>query len=352
MRRTTDFARIWPVGSHRGAITALALAIGCIPLLAAWPMTLHDLEEMATQTRDAYVGRRSKIVSEGTAALPQLDVWLANEAMDWRLRVCAGVCAERIRYGALIDALGSKCWEEDPLYDRSWRVTATGYPDELPALVALRLQEAGFWYHYIEVLWKRIPPDGTRLAQSTVLYGEVARMAEGLPRYFAARVVEDHITEALAARNLFWTQYYRALEEYVQDGTYPDGLRTLMQVYFRRSDRPVDRFAKLLALSRAADAGWLAGLGTDQRLTTEEDALLHVRLTELKRGPQAADDPSMALRTALPEVPRTQRLDAHGPRMESERPDASRRIQIGGAALLALLLAGALVRIRNRRRRG
>ncbi len=197
---------------------------------AATAGTDASLRRMGEAVGKEYVTARDGIVSEGRSSLPQLHTFLTDEAKPWQLRLAAGICAERIEKGDAIDQLDGYNWFDDADYDAAWPITAAGYPAQLPALIHQRLVAAGFWYYYLEALWKapenaqaRVPNYGRFLENATTA-------TTGVQRRFAAHIVEEHVLSE-ASGTPTRSGYAPSLHAFVRDGTYPRGARALLRFF-------------------------------------------------------------------------------------------------------------------------
>lgn len=110
---------------------------------------------------DAYVAERDRLIQElEPEHLHKLRAMRDDPQKEWNLRVQAGILVERHERGADFVELIETDWLEDPEYDQDWMKSKVGPLDGAFDLRMRRYREAGFWYHYLEHIWKDITTPG------------------------------------------------------------------------------------------------------------------------------------------------------------------------------------------------
>lgn len=100
-----------------------------------------------------YVALRDRAMELGRESARDLRAVAAEGTKPWTTRLTAAIWLERIENGDRIRELDAKDWAKDPEYDPSWNATIIGPAVKAGKLVEKRLQEAGLWYHYLEMHW-------------------------------------------------------------------------------------------------------------------------------------------------------------------------------------------------------
>jgi hypothetical protein len=123
----------------------------------AWADEILELQprlaEAAGAQNLAYVELRDRLVSEiSTNVLFQA---VDDERLDWRERLVARICYERIARGKDIEALRVHDWRQHPGFDLDWLKNLSGPGRLMQPLAISYLAEVGLWYYYVEMTWKQ-----------------------------------------------------------------------------------------------------------------------------------------------------------------------------------------------------
>jgi len=150
------------------------------------------LERAASASGADYIAARNQLVAAESNAVAELAAVSTNTQETWQVRLMAGIIAERINKGAEINDLVRFDWTKDPEYNREWEKYACGPVMQLSPLVSKRAKAKGFWWHYLEVVWKdtnehsktpRMPADDWRSAycgacRGSPVYGMLLKVTE------------------------------------------------------------------------------------------------------------------------------------------------------------------------------
>lgn len=115
---------------------------------------MKRLSDATTATGQVYIAMRNELVRSCTNVVPELAKVSMDTNAPWRVRLMAGIVAERVQRGAEIDELVGKDWRTDPEYKREWTMENGGPGLSLANLVSQRLREEQLWWHSIETIWK------------------------------------------------------------------------------------------------------------------------------------------------------------------------------------------------------
>jgi hypothetical protein len=123
----------------------------------AWADEVLDLQpqlaEAASAQVLAYVEQRDRLVSEISTNV--LFRAVDDERLDWRERLVARICYERIAGGKEIEALRVHDWRQHPGFDLNWLKNLSGPGRLMQPLAISYLVEVGLWYYYVEMTWKQ-----------------------------------------------------------------------------------------------------------------------------------------------------------------------------------------------------
>jgi len=78
----------------------------------------------------------------------------ANTNDPWRVRLMAGIVAERATRGKELAQLLETDWTKDPEYDKRWEQNRAGPWRKMGPLVTKRFREKGLYWYYTELSWK------------------------------------------------------------------------------------------------------------------------------------------------------------------------------------------------------
>ena len=106
-------------------------------------------------TGDAYVSIRETTLAAGTNILPILDVVASDAARSWQERLIAESWRQRISRSNDVAKLFDKDWAMDPAFDPESIHGMVVPGRSLANLMNERYREAGLWFCYVEMHWKR-----------------------------------------------------------------------------------------------------------------------------------------------------------------------------------------------------
>ena len=123
----------------------------------AWADEVLELQprlaEAAGAQGQAYVELRDRLVS--TASTNALFAAVDDSRLEWRERLVARICCERITRLKEIEALRSHDWRQHPGFVPDWENTLGGPGFRMQPLAITYLTEVGLWYYYVEMTWKQ-----------------------------------------------------------------------------------------------------------------------------------------------------------------------------------------------------
>ena len=199
--------------------------------LASLAFEVGELRQMEGASGKEYIGIRDRIVSEGQEALPGLLSIANNADADWRLRLAAGTCAERILYRSEIDELDHHDWSSDPEFSDVWHngaVNANGWHRDFTPMFLAIIGKKGFWFHYLEFFDERLDVFGLDTS-FRFIPSYVCENATGGIRILAALIADERVRSAYAQDLSPSPADVRVLETFVEDGTFPQGARAFLQ---------------------------------------------------------------------------------------------------------------------------
>jgi hypothetical protein len=207
---------------------ALVAASCCLAISASASVNVEQLTEMAEAKHPEYRALRDAIVAQGEAVLPELDRIYADQSLDWEPRFAAGVCAEHIRRNPEIENLLEYDWTTLPGTESLWKapLPLTGIPHGLMPYFRQKLVEEGLWFFYLEFFAEKETIDTFKpyhLLYETI--GEfVAESSQGDIRQWAVWIAEKDVLANTDGKNCH-SQYLAVFEQFVKDGTYPQGIQ-------------------------------------------------------------------------------------------------------------------------------
>ena len=207
---------------------ALVTAISYLAITASASVTVQQLTEMAEAKHPEYRALRDAIVAQGEAVLPELDRIYADQSLDWKPRFAAGVCAEHIRRNPEIENLLEYDWTTLPGTESLWKapLPLTGIPHGLMPYFRQKLVEEGLWFFYLEFFAEKETIESFKpyhLLYETI--GEfVAESSQGDIRQWAVWIAEKDVLANTDGKNCH-SQYLAVFEQFVKDGTYPQGIQ-------------------------------------------------------------------------------------------------------------------------------
>ena len=178
-----------------------------------------------------YQSARNGIVEMGSAVLPEL-VRLRDHDADWRVRLYAGICAERIDRGDEIDSLIHYRWDEDPetaeMFNLAWLSHVPQLPVSHAGTFRQKIEKDGLWFLYLESY-------AEKTEEKDWFHVFMGSSASWFPRILNEpfRLLAGHIAEENVKRNfskgLLGGPEWLTLIEFVSDGTYTEGRKTLLE---------------------------------------------------------------------------------------------------------------------------
>ncbi|MCG3146938.1 MAG: hypothetical protein PCFJNLEI_00373 [Verrucomicrobiae bacterium] len=130
----------------------------CLPCFCA-AMDRGELNTMlataAATKSNTYLEARQGIIASNKSNPSLLAKAAVDPHLTWQQRLVARICYERLNRGAEIDVLRRYDWRTHPQYDKNWEKDHVGPTAYLGKFAIPRFTEAGFWYYYIEMQWKR-----------------------------------------------------------------------------------------------------------------------------------------------------------------------------------------------------
>ena len=187
-----------------------------------------------------YQKARNEIVESGTSVLPEL-VHLRDYDPDWKVRLYAGICAERIDRGDEIDSLIRHRWDDDPetaeMFARARLYLKPMLPPGGSEPFRRKLEKEGLWFLYLESY-------AEKTNEQDWFHVFMGSSALWFPRILQnqLRLLAGHIAEENVKRNfnngLLGGPAWQTLMEFVSDGTYPEGRTTLLEHLDFTSDFP------------------------------------------------------------------------------------------------------------------
>lgn len=295
-----------------------------------------DLRRMGELSGEEYLRARDRIVTEGQASVSGLLFIADDEAADWHLRLAAGTCVERILHGREIDELDHHDWSSDPVCGGAWRngtILANLWNEEFTPLFLERIREAGFWFHYLEFCAGKIDAAGLEPSFKFIPSFIYANATGGI-RYLAARIVDEQVEEAFRCNRIPDLIPYEHLKVCITNGTYPEGVKTMISGITAKRQMAGYRLSKYLKW--VTDAEFLRGVasklpeGNGNRVLIEGRIRILQQSGEIDSGP--CGDTSFRLSDSLlPEgrlcVPSSMSRITIGTELgedESERTNAER----------------------------
>lgn len=190
-------------------------------------VTESELAALYDETNaQAYAERRDCIASteENRQVLVRLST---GHTIPWHVSLMANICLERMDHAGELDAFLGQDWKQDREFDTSWIPMITGFPMELDALVQKRMMEADHWYLYLELFAGKYDLSGS-LRPFRAVDGLMEKCPRPEIRYLAARICEDIVQKSYARSRNIAGFHAGLLRNFVEDGTYPDGAKTLI----------------------------------------------------------------------------------------------------------------------------
>ena len=130
-------------------LVSATVALGDAPLIAK-----DDLAKVAAANGSTYIAGRDQLVNRGSNSVAQLQEWAANTNEPWKVRLMAGIVAERIQHGPELVEIIGRDWTKDPEYKREWEKARPGPVVKFAPLVTRRFREQGLYWYYTELSWK------------------------------------------------------------------------------------------------------------------------------------------------------------------------------------------------------
>lgn len=260
------------------------------------------LQKMASSTdASSYQVARDRIVDEAKSKTKELRRIANNREEDWRVRLAAGICLERILRGKEIDGLDHRDWRTDPEYRSDWDTgrMADGTSRSFTPVFFKRLEEAGLWFHYLEFCDGRIGTEDLDPTFRLVPVFVQDRSSGGI-RQLAARIADAKVVEAFKAGASPDSMDWTAFLAFVSDGTFPDGAKHVLMT--TKSGDSFSPRTMLLLTDAISDVDFLSELG--QRYLPDENngRIINRRLSRIKTNPTSdiPVTPTFDLRPFLP----------------------------------------------------
>ncbi len=153
---------------------------------SAFGMDREQVDRLLSQAADAqgkeYLQLRARLAEAGEAALPLLREVAQDGQRTWQQRLTARILYERILRGDENEALRFHNWASYPPYQERWQ-PVTGPSSNMHQYVVPKLQEAGLWYYYIELMWKNTGEFGLAWGERRYQKGDVRFSYEAWPRW-------------------------------------------------------------------------------------------------------------------------------------------------------------------------
>ena len=188
-----------------------------------------ELAKTKEESIRSWSGIRDAILAIGPSATNDLAHAAADENLDWRERFMANVCLERLVQPDVRDAFFANPLKDDPERNQNRIYTAAGYAFEDIPLFERRLVEKGYWFGALELFAMMLPEDHVdplwKLVGPTIF-----KQAPQCIRRTAAAISETYSMEYIATKSIVASDFPCWLEQYVMDGTYPEGNDTFLQV--------------------------------------------------------------------------------------------------------------------------
>lgn len=122
------------------------------------PQLERLLAKVAPAQSNVYVEARDEIVALGSNAIPLLAQASENQALTWQQRLVARICHERISRASVLRELLSTDWQSYPPYQNPGDAkygSILGSHIYMGEYVVPKCKEAGLWYYYLELTWKK-----------------------------------------------------------------------------------------------------------------------------------------------------------------------------------------------------
>lgn len=243
------------------------------------------VEDELAKTKEASIrswsGIRDVILAIGPSATNDLVRAAADANLDWRERFMANVCLER-----LVEPETRNAFFSNPLKDDSERnpnriYTAAGYAFEDIPLFEKRLIEKRYWFGALELFAMMSPEDG--MDPLWKLVGPaVFKQAPQSIRRTAAAISETYSIEYVATKSIGASGFPYWLEQYVMDGTYPEGNDTFLQVLATYPD--CDFLQLQYAVEHTADHALLESLIPCFSNRSQKVSMIRQRIDRLRES--------------------------------------------------------------------
>lgn len=278
----------WTAMNHHIVISFSLFLSTAFSLLA---FDTIDLRKMGTAGGEEYLRVRDRIVSEGRNVIPDLLAVADDPDADWQLRLAAGTCLERILHGPEIDELDHHDWNLDPETAEAKKngiVMASDWNEPFTPMFLERLRKAGFWFHYMEFFDGKL--DRIGLDPSFKFVPDfVGENATGGVRYFAIRISDKWVAKAFELDTISPVLFYDLLKHGIEDGTYPEGVKTMISGITAKRQMARYRLSKYLL--KVSDVEFLRKVvsrlpeGNGNRETIEK------RIQELEQSAEVVPEP-------------------------------------------------------------
>lgn len=202
---------------------ALILVLPCF----SGPIDPEELRHAWKMSGEVYLANRDQMVERFREETGELSNICGDPSAPWESRIMAGVCRSRMDHAGELDAFLGQDWKQDREFDTSWIPMITGFPLELDALVQKRMLEADHWYLYLELFAGKYDLSGS-LRPFRAVDGLMKKCPRPEIRYLAARICEDIVQKSYARSGNIAGSHAGLLRNFVEDGTYPDGAKTLI----------------------------------------------------------------------------------------------------------------------------